>query len=223
MVYGMSLTQHLMGVENVHMVCKLALLRGNIGKPGRTSAPCTVPWTFVRPSLALAMPAIVAGSERALSLPVSPCCVSRGDCDRALHGYGLRPAHLLIEFDAAKARQQICDFSMQDMAAIEFGRISTLRRSLRHPSSMAPVSGTALAHFFGRLQPAPIRPVKTWSPHEWPRWRTPGPSRHGDHAACFSTALSFTPGLPSEVSASSVAFSSARVAFRSSTWNQAWL
>ena len=34
MVYGMGLTQHLMGVENVHMVCNLALLRGNIGKPG---------------------------------------------------------------------------------------------------------------------------------------------------------------------------------------------
>lgn len=33
-VYGMGLTQHLMGVENVHMVCNLALLRGNIGKPG---------------------------------------------------------------------------------------------------------------------------------------------------------------------------------------------
>ncbi|MGO4835749.1 molybdopterin-dependent oxidoreductase, partial [Rhizobiaceae sp. 2RAB30] len=34
MVYGMGLTQHLMGVENVHMICNLALLRGNIGKPG---------------------------------------------------------------------------------------------------------------------------------------------------------------------------------------------
>jgi molybdopterin-dependent oxidoreductase alpha subunit len=34
MVYGMGLTQHLMGVQNVHMVCNLALLRGNIGKAG---------------------------------------------------------------------------------------------------------------------------------------------------------------------------------------------
>ncbi|QKJ94158.1 FdhF/YdeP family oxidoreductase [Agrobacterium pusense] len=34
MVYGMGLTQHVMGVENVHMVANLALLRGNIGKPG---------------------------------------------------------------------------------------------------------------------------------------------------------------------------------------------
>lgn len=34
MVYGMGLTQHLMGVENVHMIANLALLRGNIGKPG---------------------------------------------------------------------------------------------------------------------------------------------------------------------------------------------
>jgi molybdopterin-dependent oxidoreductase alpha subunit len=33
-VYGMGLTQHVMGVENVHMVINLALLRGNIGKPG---------------------------------------------------------------------------------------------------------------------------------------------------------------------------------------------
>ncbi len=34
MVYGMGLTQHVMGVQNVHMLCNLALLRGNIGKPG---------------------------------------------------------------------------------------------------------------------------------------------------------------------------------------------
>jgi molybdopterin-dependent oxidoreductase alpha subunit len=34
MVYGMGLTQHVNGVENVHMVANLALLRGNVGKPG---------------------------------------------------------------------------------------------------------------------------------------------------------------------------------------------
>ena len=34
LVYGMGLTQQLMGVQNVHMVCNLALLRGNVGKPG---------------------------------------------------------------------------------------------------------------------------------------------------------------------------------------------
>jgi molybdopterin-dependent oxidoreductase alpha subunit len=34
LIYGMGLTQHLMGVENVHMVANLALLRGNVGKPG---------------------------------------------------------------------------------------------------------------------------------------------------------------------------------------------
>ncbi|MBB3309603.1 molybdopterin-dependent oxidoreductase alpha subunit [Rhizobium sp. BK196] len=34
MVYGMGLTQHVMGVQNVQMVVNLALLRGNIGKPG---------------------------------------------------------------------------------------------------------------------------------------------------------------------------------------------
>jgi molybdopterin-dependent oxidoreductase alpha subunit len=33
-VYGMGLTQHVHGVDNVHMVANLALLRGNIGKPG---------------------------------------------------------------------------------------------------------------------------------------------------------------------------------------------
>lgn len=32
--YGMGVTQHLMGVESVHMIANLALLRGNIGKPG---------------------------------------------------------------------------------------------------------------------------------------------------------------------------------------------
>jgi molybdopterin-dependent oxidoreductase alpha subunit len=33
-IYGMGLTQQLMGVQSVHMVVNLALLRGNIGKPG---------------------------------------------------------------------------------------------------------------------------------------------------------------------------------------------
>lgn len=39
-VYGMGLTQHVMGVDNVHMVANLALMRGNIGKPG--AAICAV-------------------------------------------------------------------------------------------------------------------------------------------------------------------------------------
>jgi molybdopterin-dependent oxidoreductase alpha subunit len=34
LIYGMGLTQQVMGVDNVHMVANLALLRGNIGKPG---------------------------------------------------------------------------------------------------------------------------------------------------------------------------------------------
>ncbi len=38
-VYGMGLTQHAMGVENVHMVTNLLLLRGNIGKPGGNVCP----------------------------------------------------------------------------------------------------------------------------------------------------------------------------------------
>ncbi len=33
-LYGMGLTQHVAGVENIHMVTNLLLLRGNIGKPG---------------------------------------------------------------------------------------------------------------------------------------------------------------------------------------------
>ncbi|MBY2943930.1 FdhF/YdeP family oxidoreductase [Rhizobium leguminosarum] len=32
--YGMGVTQHVMGVDNIHMIANLALLRGNIGKPG---------------------------------------------------------------------------------------------------------------------------------------------------------------------------------------------
>ena len=32
--YGMGVTQHVMGVQNVHMIANLALLRGNVGKPG---------------------------------------------------------------------------------------------------------------------------------------------------------------------------------------------
>jgi molybdopterin-dependent oxidoreductase alpha subunit len=39
-VYGMGLTQHHLGVENVHMLCNLLMLRGNVGKPG--AGPCPV-------------------------------------------------------------------------------------------------------------------------------------------------------------------------------------
>jgi molybdopterin-dependent oxidoreductase alpha subunit len=38
-IYGMGLTQHRRGVENVQMVCNLLLLRGNIGKPGAGICP----------------------------------------------------------------------------------------------------------------------------------------------------------------------------------------
>ena len=37
--YGMGLTQHRTGVENVHMVSNLLLLRGNVGKPGAGICP----------------------------------------------------------------------------------------------------------------------------------------------------------------------------------------
>ena len=39
-VYGMGLTQHVLGVQNVRMVCNLLLLRGNVGRPG--TGPCPV-------------------------------------------------------------------------------------------------------------------------------------------------------------------------------------
>ncbi len=39
-VYGMGLTQHRLGVQNVRMVCNFLMLRGNIGRPG--SGPCPV-------------------------------------------------------------------------------------------------------------------------------------------------------------------------------------
>ncbi|MBV8593032.1 MAG: FdhF/YdeP family oxidoreductase, partial [Caulobacteraceae bacterium] len=39
LVYGMGLTQHRLGVENVRMVCALALLKGNIGRPGAGICP----------------------------------------------------------------------------------------------------------------------------------------------------------------------------------------
>jgi len=38
-VYGMGLTQHVKGVENVRMLVNLLLLRGNIGKPGAGPTP----------------------------------------------------------------------------------------------------------------------------------------------------------------------------------------
>ncbi|MGX8008957.1 FdhF/YdeP family oxidoreductase [Mesorhizobium sp. ORM8.1] len=37
--YGMGLTQHRHGTENVHMLCNLLLMRGNIGKPGAGVSP----------------------------------------------------------------------------------------------------------------------------------------------------------------------------------------
>lgn len=37
--YGMGLTQHAHGCDNVHMVANLALLRGNVGKPGAGICP----------------------------------------------------------------------------------------------------------------------------------------------------------------------------------------
>ncbi len=39
-VYGMGLTQHKLGVDNVRMLVNLLLMRGNIGKPG--AGPCPV-------------------------------------------------------------------------------------------------------------------------------------------------------------------------------------
>jgi molybdopterin-dependent oxidoreductase alpha subunit len=39
-VYGMGLTQHVLGVQNVNMVCNLLMLRGNVGRPG--TGPCPV-------------------------------------------------------------------------------------------------------------------------------------------------------------------------------------
>lgn len=39
LVYGMGLTQHLRGVDNVRMLVNLALMRGNIGKPGAGLCP----------------------------------------------------------------------------------------------------------------------------------------------------------------------------------------
>jgi molybdopterin-dependent oxidoreductase alpha subunit len=38
-IYGMGLTQHVMGCQNVHMICNLMLLRGMIGKPGAGICP----------------------------------------------------------------------------------------------------------------------------------------------------------------------------------------
>ncbi len=37
--YGMGLTQHRHGIENVHMLCNLLLMRGNIGKKGAGISP----------------------------------------------------------------------------------------------------------------------------------------------------------------------------------------
>jgi len=38
-IYGMGLTQHRFGVDNVHMLSNLLLLRGNVGRPGAGACP----------------------------------------------------------------------------------------------------------------------------------------------------------------------------------------
>jgi anaerobic selenocysteine-containing dehydrogenase len=38
-IYGMGLTQHRLGVDNVQMFVNLLLLRGNIGRPGAGICP----------------------------------------------------------------------------------------------------------------------------------------------------------------------------------------
>lgn len=38
-VYGMGITQHRRGVDNVRMICNLLLIRGNVGKPGAGACP----------------------------------------------------------------------------------------------------------------------------------------------------------------------------------------
>ena len=38
-IYGMGITQHVKGVENVRMICNLLFMRGNIGKPGAGPTP----------------------------------------------------------------------------------------------------------------------------------------------------------------------------------------
>ncbi len=38
-IYGMGITQHVRGVENVRMIVNLLLLRGNVGKPGAGPTP----------------------------------------------------------------------------------------------------------------------------------------------------------------------------------------
>ncbi|WP_058835299.1 FdhF/YdeP family oxidoreductase [Luteimonas abyssi] len=39
LVYGMGLTQHRHGVDNVRLLCNLALMRGNVGRPGAGVCP----------------------------------------------------------------------------------------------------------------------------------------------------------------------------------------
>ena len=38
-LYGMGLTQQKLGVQNVHMLCNLLLLKGNVGRPGAGACP----------------------------------------------------------------------------------------------------------------------------------------------------------------------------------------
>ena len=49
-IYGMGLTQHRNGVENVQMLVNLLLLRGNIGKPGAGHLPGARPFERAGPA-----------------------------------------------------------------------------------------------------------------------------------------------------------------------------
>jgi anaerobic selenocysteine-containing dehydrogenase len=49
-VYGMGLTQHRLGVQNVHMICNLLMLKGNVGRPGAGLCPGARPLQRPRPA-----------------------------------------------------------------------------------------------------------------------------------------------------------------------------
>jgi hypothetical protein len=72
-VYGMGLTQQVMGVDNVHVLANFALLRGNIGKPGANICAVRGHSNVQGWSAGLATSLLLCGCWRSQVLPAMNC------------------------------------------------------------------------------------------------------------------------------------------------------
>ena len=86
-IYGMGLTQHRNGVENVQMLVNLLLLRGNIGKPGAGHLSGARPFERAGPAHGRHHRKARAGADRQAEGAVRVRAAAR---ERPQHRRGLR-------------------------------------------------------------------------------------------------------------------------------------